>query len=335
MALDPETARRIVSEESAAFLDSNFAPLDVRGLTPDWRASAAEEFEVADKHGFNRVQTDTRGSLLRQFVENPDLESLHDLSAATKDPDISHEFMDRISEKHAAEFRRRNPDYSSKNSDALWRSLALSGGLASAHEADGDDCIRFCINSGLCTVENLQRVWNELKQRGLAELPEGTFRNLSDAERLQIQLLCSVPERAQLFQAVYEYVRLSLSKPRTRFNLEAILYNPAYRNLIEQAVWDCWVWNVPDFDATTKEDFEQFAINYVGNRPLNVGLLDTAWRAFQERERSAFRERIIAGEKPSTNETADFDSLDDTALSNLYTNVRKQHAKTARPGLLS
>jgi hypothetical protein len=334
MALDPKTARRIINEESAAFLDSNFAPLDHRGLTPDWTATAPEEFEVADKHGFNRVQTDTRGSLLRQFVQNPDLESLRDLGAATKDPNIAYDVMDQVSEQNAAEFRRLNPDYSSKNSDALWRSLALSGGMTNADEADGNDCILFCVSNNLCTVENLQMVWDGLKQRGIAELPEGSFRNLSDAEKLQIQLLCTVPERAQLFQAVHEYVRLSLSKPRARFDLEAIISHPAYRDLIERAIWDCWCWNVPDFDATSLEDFEQFAVAYVGNRPLNVGLLDTAWRAFRERQRSVFRERIVAGEAPSENQ-ADFDDLDDTALSNLYTRVRKEHSKTARPGLLS
>lgn len=309
--------------------------VDTRGMTPDWTAQPAEEFETADRHGFNKVQTDTRGSLLKQFVQNPDLESLRDLGAATKDPGVVHDVQDRIAEQNAAEFRRRNPDYSSSsdNSDALWRSLALSGGMANAQESDGDDVMVFCVSNGLCTVENLQRVWDGLKRRGLAELPEGSFRNLSDAERLQIQLLCSVPERAQLFQAVSEYVRLSLSKPRTRFNLEAILYDPAYRNLIEDAVWNCWVWNVPDFDATSIQEFEQFAIRYVGNRPLNIGLLDTAWKAFRERQRSVFRERVVAGETPSENQT-DFDGLDDGALTSLYTRVRKEHAKTARPGLL-
>ena len=335
MALDPKTARRIIAEESSAFLDSNFAGLDTRGLTPDWSATPADEFETADRHGFNKVQTDSRGSHLRQFVENPDTESLRDLSAVTKDPNIAHDVQDRIAEQNAAEFRRRNADYSSDNSDALWRSLALSGGMAHAQESDGDDVMVFCINNSLCTVENLERIWNELKRKGLAELPEGSFRNLSDHERLQIQLLCSVPERAQLFQAVSEYVRLSLSKPRARFDLEAILYDPAYRSLIEDAVWNCWIWNVPDFDATAMQEFEQFAIAYVGNRPLNIGLLDTAWKSFKEHQRSVFREKIVVGETPSTNQTLDLDELDDDALSNLYSNVRRERSKTARPGVLN
>ena len=56
--MDPQ---EIVKAESAKFLDSQFAPLDLSGF-PALNQQPMEKFEEQDKHGLNRVDTAGHGA---------------------------------------------------------------------------------------------------------------------------------------------------------------------------------------------------------------------------------------------------------------------------------
>jgi hypothetical protein len=121
--LDQRTKERMIAEETSKFMDSNFGQLDLSGF-PDLNHPPAEEnFELQDRHGFNRVDESGLAGInqLKELLANPPREIVEEIARETQNPDLISELAHERAEDAAHEFRRRNPGY--LKCDANWRSI--------------------------------------------------------------------------------------------------------------------------------------------------------------------------------------------------------------------
>jgi hypothetical protein len=88
--LDPHTKQRIISEETARFMDGNFGQLDLSG-SPDLTHPVNETFELQDRHGFNRVDESGLAGInqLKELLANPPREVVEELARETGNPELS------------------------------------------------------------------------------------------------------------------------------------------------------------------------------------------------------------------------------------------------------
>ena len=99
------TRTRIIQEESSRFLDSHFAGLDLSG-SPDFANPITEKFEPCDRDGLSNVDVSGLPSTnhLKQFVNQPDMETLARVAQETGDQQLIERVQDERENTEAKAF---------------------------------------------------------------------------------------------------------------------------------------------------------------------------------------------------------------------------------------
>jgi hypothetical protein len=332
MALSEQDQRRIIEQEST-WLDDGFASLDLSAF-PNLQAPPPPP--VHDDR-FARDWRDTAlsssASALRQFVENPDTESLERVGNEIGSADYLHEVRDRRGELVAVEFKRRNPDYlpTDDNFRAMVQTLAFNGLPVALQNGTPEEVTQELIAAGLWTVPNLEAVYRALDGQGLLDVPAGEPRNLSERERLRVARLA---QAGRVDEAIGEYLRCALDGEEP--NLEMI-HDPAYRAVCDDAVFYCFEEVTLDYVATPER--QKYLLRHCGNRPLTIPLLQQAWAACKAHEARHERGELLTVFQPEAEpvNVKQIDALDDASVDRLYHDSLRAYADQFRraPGVLA
>src|ERR1700757_663297 len=183
--LEQRMKERIIAEETAKFIDSDFGRLDLSG-SPDLNNPAAEEkFELQDRRGFNRVDESGLAGInqLKELLANPPREVIEEIAKETHNPELLSELAHERAEQVAHDFRRLNPGY--LKCDGNWRLMVET--LAHNHLAedglDVEEAQELLISNGYWTLQNLTSAYKSLYRVGALEYPANQARPLKETQR--------------------------------------------------------------------------------------------------------------------------------------------------------
>jgi hypothetical protein len=180
------------------------ANLDLSGYLLPSSTSEEQRNEAFDKDGFNRV--DFREGFAAPSVEemlaNPETRE----ELAKRDPNFAAQYAEEQREKVAVVFRQQNPTYLStdKNYSAIVQEMAKK--LLEVDWMNDDEAEAALYDSGHWTGETITNCFKYMLRKGLLQVPKGTYRDLSDAE--QMQLVAQI-RMGDLEDAVINYISWS------------------------------------------------------------------------------------------------------------------------------
>jgi hypothetical protein len=333
--LDPKTKERIIAEETARFMDEQFGQLDLSG-SPDLQHPPVETFTLQDGHGFNRVDDSGLSGInhLKELLANPPRDVVEELAKETRNPALVKELANERAAEIAREFCRRNPDY--LKCDANWRSIVetLAHNFLSADDLDADEAQDLLIDGGYWTVENLTRAFKALDRAGALEYPSNHPRPLKEAQRVRIQQLAA---NGDVLGAITQYVEGRLGEDagyQAAFVLDdpvALTTDPQIRPVLEEAVFYCWECARHNYSPTPAR--RRFLREYCAGRFVTLALLDAAWEACKESEKSAARSALLTQVERRPSQRVDesaIDELDDASVSDLFHRTMREHARTTK-----
>ncbi len=329
-----------IAENERAFLDSNFSPLDISGC-PSLQPLPKEENQLEDKDGFNRVDTFGPGPgdlkrNLAQIANEPEVleEIAKDNPAAA---DALAEAKDIAAGNESRKFMEANQDYE-KHDDNMFALVSVlahnclgvtereieSAGLKELKAMQHD-----LIERGYWTQGWLETAWDALRRHGLAELRPGLVRELSADEKLTVIRQAQRGVNLGDPNAVLEAVGLYCSYALDLDDLDDLdLDDPAYRPVVDAAVFFCWEQTEPAYSPTPER--RAWLLDYFKNRPLSFPLVAQAFKALQQAEARGYTNQLLAPKEIST--SGSLDDLSDEQVNSLYANTRKYVART--PGVL-
>ena len=326
MPLSKKEQERIVSQESA-WVDSAFGGLDLSQF-PDLQSQPP-----ADKHAdkFARAWNDRpfNADQLREFIQDPDTETLQRVADEIGHQGFANEVRDRKGEIVAQQFKKLRPYYpSDENRDRMTQTMAFN--FLPEHERDGDTetVINRLIDAGVWDVQHLCAVFDALNAEGLLEMEAGEPRSLTGRERLRIARLA---QAGRVDEAIGEYLRCALDGDEPTMEL---VNDPKYRGLCDDAVLTVFEETQLDYVPTAAR--KAYLLRFAGNRPLTIPLLQQAWKSCQQnesrRERSAVLEQVERPE-PQPVTPQQIDALDDASVDRLYHASLAEYARSyGRPG---
>ena len=166
-------------------------------------------------------------------MSEPDSESLERVGAEIGHEGFRDEVRQRRGETIAEQFKRANPDYipTHHNYQVVASTLAFNALPASEQNGTTDDIVAALIDSGHWTVGNLTAFYHALNAEGLLDVPAGSARNLSTAERLKVTRLA---QAGHVDQAIREYLKCALDGEEPDIEM---LNNPAYTEVCNDACY--------------------------------------------------------------------------------------------------
>jgi hypothetical protein len=314
--MDHKTKIRIAAEESRRFLDDNFAQLDLSG-SPDLTNPIEDKFEPCDKDGLSNVDVSGLPStnLLKQFLSDPDTETLEQIAKETGDPELVERVRDNREDIEARAFISKHSDYYSSESNY--------------------DAIREYLDTrDLPFVrDNLATAFKTLSRAGHLEVNPDTPRPLNERDNRAIALQAA---SGDVEGAVGRYLQLRLPEQASQMwmyctSLEEALDTiaaPEHKRLVEEAVWFCWGHGRANYSPTRAR--RQFLQEYVAGRIPTARLLDEAWAACQVAEKDSLRSALF-GEVPQSQpvQEPDLESLSDDQINRLYSGALRNNAVEA------
>ena len=336
--LDPRTKQRIITEETARFMDTNFGQLDLSGSPDLNHPSAEQKFELQDQHGFNRVDESGLAGInrLKDLLANPPREVVEELARETGNPELTAQLADERATEIAHEFRRRNPGY--MKSDANWRYIVeqMAHSLLGEDDLETEEAQDLLINGGYWTLENLTAAYKALDRIGALEYPANHSRPLKEAQRLRAEQLAA---NGDVLGGIVEYIKGRISEEagyEVAFTLAdplAFTTDPKMRPILEEACWFCWEAYRKDYSPSPER--RRFLRDYCGGRFVTVALLDAAWDECKRAERDAARSELlgqidIQKAAPVEDGLASLDRLDDAGIDDLYHRTLREYARSAK-----
>ncbi|MGA7401144.1 MAG: hypothetical protein WBW38_14050 [Candidatus Sulfotelmatobacter sp.] len=327
MALSAADQQRIIEQESA-WTDNAFGQVDLSAF-PALNELPKEE---THDHRFARDWRDTGlsrdAAALRQFIDDPDVESLQQVGNEIGSAEYLREVRDRKGEAVAVAFKRQNPGYipTQHNYDTMVTTLAFNALSASQQNGTIEEMTDDLIAAGYWTPENLTACYKTLTREGLLDVPAGSTRNLSERERLHVIRLA---QTGRTEEAVDQFLRYALDDDEPSIDL---LTDPAYRGALDTAVM--FVFETATTDYVPNEDRRSFLLHYAAGRPLTFALLSQAWQTLKAREASYARTEILDSiQRPRDSEppsAREIDEMDDASVDRLYHDSLRAYAASIR-----
>jgi hypothetical protein len=309
--MDEQTRQRIIADETSAFLDSQFAPLDLSG-SPGLQKPATEEFAPEDKNGLNRVVL-SGSNPLKALAQNPDAEALAQIARETGDTELAERLQDDREGTAAEEFVRTHQSYypDDNNFEAMKSYL-------------DDHRLEF-------TTENLHNAFVALTRAGDLQMRPGTAKSLSKAEQLHV---ISLAKAGQVADAISTFLSYSLPDAEDQWEDEtAFLSDPDTLAVRNRACYFVWKQSRPILETAA---WHEFLRQYFAGRPIRtVADYDAAWQQFEQHERSAYRDQLLSSNRtePSPEKVAQtLDDLSDDEIEKLTTETRRHRARSSRRG---
>ena len=329
MALSAEDQRRIIEQESA-WVDEGFGQLDLSSF-PNLQEPPQEKPDPF-ANDLECGQPRASSSSLRQFVNTPDDEAVLRVAQESGNPDLLAEIRNERAGAVAREFKRRNSDYvaSDENYDNI--ALVLANNLLGRSDLDTQKAVELLASRGEWNVSNIEAAWAALKREGLAELPAGTARELTEQERLHV---IRIAQQGRVTDAIGQFLQYALDDEEPSLD---VIYDPAYRQVCDRATLFCFEASQADYSPTAerREIFRRFA----AGRPLTITLLQQAWAGCQRHEEIHARTEMLGSlQKPQDELLTDkaLDALSDDAVDQLFHASLREYARGVKraPGILA
>jgi hypothetical protein len=318
MKLNQETRARIIQEESIRFLDSQFAGLDLSG-SPDLNNPIADKFEPCDRDGLSNV--DVSGlpatNQLKQFVSQPDAETLARVAQETGDPGLIERVRDDREVAEAKAFMAAHPSYYRDDSN-----------YEAIREYIQDRDLPF-------NRDNLAIAYKALSRAGTLQADPATPRPLTDHSLRAIALQAA---SGDVEGAVGRYLQMRMPEQASEMWMystslqEALdgIAAPEYQGLVQEAVWFAWEQGRPNYSPTSER--RSFLQDYIAGRIPTARLLDEAWAACQAAEKDSLRSALFGQVAPLQTELEqqpDLESLSDVQIDRLYNDALRKNAVEA------
>lgn len=326
---------RIAHEETARFLDENFAPLDLSGC-PSLVKPPSEDSQLPDSRF---APLDDRGIGLgaaalkrgiEELVNDPDVQL--QVARETGNPELLEDYQDRQAEQAAREFMRRNPTYyrCPENWNAMVTTLAYNALGWAEDEASTDEAEHELIQRGYFTVENLTAAFKALSRAGALQVRPDQPRSLTQHQLRAIALQAGSGDvdgaisKYLLLRAPEDAAEAFLSAPTLVDALDEIA-DPSLANIVREAVWYCWEQGRPNYSPSPER--RKFMREYIAGRIPTARLLDEAWAACQTDEKDVTRANVLQQVEEEAQASAlDLESLDDSEVDRLYHSTLKKIA---------
>jgi hypothetical protein len=329
MSLTPADQKRIIEKESA-WTDPAFGGIDLTAFP------ALNELPPEQVHD-NRFSKDWRdtalsssATALREFVSSPDNETLQRIGQETGNSEYLREVRDRKAEDIAQRFKQQCPGYlpTADNYSVMIETLAFNALKPADQEGSIEEQVALLTDLGYFTVPNLIATFNALSAEGLLDVPLGSTRELSTAERLRVTRMA---QSGRADAAIGEYLRCSLDGEEPSMKL---LDDPDYRQACDQAVW--FVFENITNDYVPSAEREAYIQRHCAGRPITLALLQSAWSACQVNEQRHHRGELLDqyqrpedAHPPSERE---LNSLSDAEVDRLYHGALKEYVNSFRHG---
>jgi len=328
MALTAERQRQIIAKESA-WVDDGFGQLDLTAF-PALNELPPEKGRDDDR--FAKDWRDTAlsasGNALRAFVSDPDAESLERVGDEIGHEGFRDEVRQRRGESIAERFKASNPSYipTKNNYDTMVETFAFNALSAADQEGTIDEQVAALIDLGFWTEQNLSATFNALTAEGLLDVPLGSTRELSTAERLRVTRLA---QSGRVDAVIGEYLRCSLDGEEPDLDM---LNDPDYLEACNNAVYSVFTDIQLDYNPTPEH--QSYLMRCAGSRPLTLPLLQQAWRSCQATEQRYQRGELLDQfQRPEDTQppsAREIDALSDTEVNRLYHGALKEYVNSFR-----
>lgn len=195
---------------------------------------------------------------LKDFLRNLDAEAVHE----TRDPDLIENFQREQNSLvhlagHTANVRKEGAGWIAE--------LSIDGEMKTVHGESRDEVLGKLVAFARALKAERNRV---------------STRQLTEAETLEC---IRYAQQGRTVDAIGRYLYHAFD--RREIEPFAILDNPAYRDLCDEAVTLAWVHSRNSYSPTPER--EKFIRDFCAGRPLTISLLDGAWEACQRQEARA------------------------------------------------
>jgi hypothetical protein len=334
MSLTPERQRQIIAKESA-WVDDGFGQLDLTAF-PALNELPPERGRDDDRFAKDWRDTalSSSATALREFVSSPDNETLQRIGQETGNPEYLREVRDRKAEEIAERFKQERPGYlpTAENHSMMIETLSWNALKPADQEGSIEEQVALLTDLGYFTVPNLVATFDALSAEGLLEVPLGSTRELSTAERLRVTRMA---QSGRADAAIGEYLRCSLDGEEPSMEL---LDDPDYRQACDQAVW--FVFENITNDYVPSAEREAYIQRHCAGRPITLALLQSAWTACQVNEQRHQRGELLDQyQRPEDTlppSLKEIDALSDEAVENLYRASLREYVRSIKgPGVLA
>src|SRR5215469_6670869 len=203
--MNEEQRKRIIEQETAAFLDPQFGQLDLSSY-PELAKPATETFETEDKHGLNRVDTSGLGTVnrLKELISNPDRAALAEL--ARDNPEIAAQLQEDRATEIARQFVAANPRYlqTDRNFERIVSYLLQKhlGQDLRIYE-DADEATLALLAAGVWSVPEITAAFRNLLRQGELDSASNEPRYLTAEEKLRCEQIAA---NGDILTAIGDYV---------------------------------------------------------------------------------------------------------------------------------
>jgi len=329
MSLSEQDQRRIVEQESQ-WVDPAFGGIDLSqfpSLQPPPPATSRDDGR------FSRDWRDTAlsssATALRQFVSDPDAESLERVGSEIGHEGFRDEVRQRRGESVAERFKAANPSYvaTKNNYDTMVETLSFNALNTADQEGTIDEQVAALIDLGFWTVPNLTSTFLALQAEGRLDIAAGSTRKLSAAERLRVTRMA---QAGRVDAAIGEYLKCALDGEEPDPDM---LNDPDYLEACNAAVYSVFSDITLDYNPTPEH--QSYLMRYAGSRPLTLPLLQQGWRSCQATEQRYQRGELLDQYQQRPEDTQppslkEIDALDDASVENLYHGALKEYVNSFR-----
>jgi hypothetical protein len=296
--------KRIIAQETAAFLSDGLGTLDLSG-SPDLMPLVEDKFAASDSKGFNNV-VQSQANQLKALAENPDQDTIARLAQETGDPDLAQHILDEREGAVAENFVAAHPSY--YRSD--WNYDRLRSYLDDKHQE--------------FNAENLDAAFKFLTRSGQLEVKPGQARNLDESELLSV---INLAKNNQIEQAVTEYLTFTFPDAGDTWDDENLfLSDPRTVAARNAACKFVWFHSRPQVQDTV--EFRQFEKTFLKNKVVHtIADYDAAYAAFEKYDRQIRREDLLRDSQPVGPARADLEEMSDEQINSLTHKTLNARAK--------
>ncbi len=295
--------RKSIIAQGEAFIDNQFAPLDLRGF-PSLNPLPDQRFEASDSRGLNNVVV-AGANPLKAFADHPDDETVARIAEETSDPDLATNLLDQQEERVALEFMRTHPTWQKSE----WNYERIRGYL----EAKGQEF----------NLANLHDAFLFLTRTGQLETRPGVAKRLDDSELLQV---VNCVKAGDLQNAVGLYLDLSLPHAEDTWDsTDEFLSDPRTLPVRNAACRFVWLQSRPVIDSPELREFEK---KYFRLRPVHtIQDLDDCFAQYEKYDKQMQRQQMLQGVQPEPLTAADLEDLDDASVNRLAAQTFQARAR--------
>jgi hypothetical protein len=305
-----ETAKAVRSIQKAADDLWTHDALLVPEYNIDYSKPSSEDFDTS-----RLVDEDRSSAGLKSFLAQPDNAALKQLYGTKGAEEITRQLDAREVKQVCEAWIERHPDID-REEDNINKIVQR---VRTNHPgSDGD---------GVWTVETLDEAYGELVAEGQLNPNPDHPKPLSDYDLLKVARLAG---QGKLGDAIIEYLHCALpGKVWIGDDVQEIAYDPAYRELAADCCWYVFE-NSPQGADYRPDKAREFMLRYIGNRPVNLGLIVAAFKAFKDAQRHGEIHELMTTHD-NDNATPDFNKMTDGELEAAMQSVNR-HVNGKRVG---